>query len=205
MPPLLPVTLALIRDSMRSFTVFTLTGVKTTISPVGIVSFLVAIPLLAWLAGRFLPLALGPALLAGALSAAMMFVSEWLHQMGHALAARRVGYPMIGIQFHSPLSTSVYPADEPRLPPQTHIRRALGGFWVNLLTGLLLGLLAVYLWPRGGVAAWLAGFSAVYNFFVLGLGALTPIDIPGVLTVDGGTLLRYWREERARAGKRRSG
>jgi hypothetical protein len=46
------------------------------------------------------------------------------------------------------------------------------------------------------VRGWLVAFTAVYNFFVLGLGALLPIDIPGVFTIDGGTILRYWRERR---------
>ena len=178
-------------------TLFTLFGLKTTLSPAGAAYFVGAVPVLAWVAAKMLSLAPGAALLAGALSAGLMFVSEWLHQWGHARAARRVGYPMIGTRFGSLLSTSIYPRDEPPLPPQIHIRRALGGFWINLLIGLMLGVLAVYLWPRGGVGGWLAGFGAVYNFFVLGLGALLPIDIPGVFTIDGGTILRYWREGRA--------
>ena len=65
------------------------------------------------------------------------------------------------------------------------------------MIGILLAPLAFYLWRRGGVLAWVIAFTAVWNFFVLGLGALTPIDIPGVFTIDGGTILRYWRESRS--------
>jgi len=173
---------------------FTLFGLKTTISPFSVLAFLAMIPLTAWMSARWLFLALGPALLAGCLSSLLMFASAWLHQWGHARAARRAGYPMLGLHFFSLFSASQYPADEPALPAAIHIRRALGGFWVNGLIGLVFAPLAFYLWPRGGVLAWLTALGAVYNFFVLGLGALVPIDLPGVFTDDGGTLLRYWRE-----------
>jgi hypothetical protein len=46
-------------------------------------------------------------------------------------------------------------------------------------------------------------FSALYNFVILGLGALFPIDIPGVFTNDGGALYNYWRASQAE--KRRPG
>jgi len=178
----------------RSISLGTLFGLKTTISPLGIAWFLVLIPFFAWVAARALSLSLWDAMVAGSLTTTVMYVSEWLHQLGHSLAARRVGYPMIGVHWGWWLSNSVYPKDEPPLPPRTHIQRALGGFWINLLIGLLLAPLAFYAWPRGGLWAWVAGFTAAWNFFVLGLGALTPIDIPGVFTIDGGTILRYWRE-----------
>ena len=171
-------------------------GLRTTLSGVGIASYLIAVPLLAWGAAKLSSLNVTTALAAGALSSGLMLVSDWLHQLGHARAARRTGYPMIGIHFSSPFAISVYPADEPQIPSELHMRRALGGFWVNLVVGLLLAPAAIYLWPRGGLLAWLAGFTSVFNFFVIGLGALLPIDIPGVFTIDGGTLLRYWRESR---------
>ena len=179
---------------MRSYTLFTLFGLKTTISRLGIVCFLAAVPVSAWLAASALPLSFGAALLAGVLSAAMMFICEWLHQLGHAFAARRVGYPMTGVHWHSLFSMSVYPADEPPLPASVHLRRALGGFWVNLVIGLFLMPYAFFMWFEGGARGWMVAFTAVYNFFVLGLGALLPIDIPGRFTNDGGTLLRLWRE-----------
>ncbi len=180
---------------MRPIALGTFFGLKTTISFVGIVCFALAIPLTAWLAAAALPLAPGPALLAGVLTAPIMFFSEWLHQWGHARAARRTGYPMIGMHFHSIFAASQYPADEPELPARTHIRRALGGFWVNVLFGLLVAPLAWYLWPRGGVPGWLAGFAFLWNTVGVGFGAFTPIDLPGVFTTDGGTLLRYWRKQ----------
>ncbi len=181
---------------MRSIPLFTLFGLKVTISAFGIVSFLVAVPPIAWLAARPLrvPLTFSQAVLAGTLSAIAMFVFEFIHQWGHSRAARSVGYPMTGIHWHSWFSSGIYPADEPPLPPSVHIRRALGGFWINVLIGLLLAPPAIYFWPCGGGVAWVIAFTSVWNFFVLGLGALLPIDIPGVFTTDGGTILHYWRE-----------
>jgi hypothetical protein len=178
---------------MQAIKLFSLLGVRTSISPFGLASFALAAFLLAGLASVMSALRLGEALQAGVLGALAMFVFEWLHQMGHALAARRTGYPMTGIFFHSVLSVSQYPPDEPPLPARVHVQRALGGFWINLLIGLFLVPYAFFLSFSGGVAGWVVGFVAFYNLVVLGLGALLPIDIPNVLTTDGGTLRRYWR------------
>ncbi len=172
-------------------------GLKITISPWSIVSYLAVVPVVVVVTRLLLSLPVRGALLAGTLTAIMMFLCESLHQWGHSRAARRVGYPMLGIHHFSLFSACLYPADEPPLPPGVHIRRAVGGFWINLLVGLLLAPAAMNLWSAGGVLGWLTASTAFWNFFVLGLGALLPIDIPGVMTVDGGTILHYWREMRA--------
>ncbi len=180
-------------------------GVRTTFSRLALISYLVLWLLAAVLSYWLLKLPVSWALLAALLSALLFFVSEWLHQMGHASAARAVGYPMVGMHFFNVFSASQYPA-EPPLPPATHVRRALGGFWINVVLGLLLLPVALALWPRGGeilpdsvgLAAWLAGFGAFVNLIVLGLGALVPLKIPGGGPNDGATLLHYWL-----AGRRR--
>jgi hypothetical protein len=138
-------------------------------------------------------LPLGEALLAGVLSAVVMFVSDWLHQMGHAFAAWRTGYPMTGMHYNTIFAVSQYPPDEPPLPAGVHVQRALGGFGINVLIGLFLLPYAFFLSFAGGLAAWVVGLATFYNLLVVGLGALVPIDLPGVLTTDGATLLRYWR------------
>ena len=189
-------------DQLFAFSFFKL---RTTVTRLAAVSFgvlaLVATALAAWLAH----LSLGPALAAGVLSAVIFFLSELAHHAGHAVAAAWVGYPMRGIHFFSVLAGSVYPEDEPDLAPRLHIRRALGGFGVNVLLGLLCWPLAAYLFPQGteilppaiSVVAWLAAFSTVTNFMVLGLGVFVPIKLPGGGWTDGATLLHYWRELRA--------
>jgi hypothetical protein len=100
---------------------------------------------------------------------------------------------MIGIHFFSLFSASLYPPDEVSLPSSLHIRRALGGFWINLLIGLLLGAAALNLWSSGGVLGWVTAVNAIWNFFILGLGALVPINLPGILVNDGASLLHHWR------------
>lgn len=179
---------------MRTIPLFSVLGVQTAITPLGLAAFGLA-ALLTGGAAAWAGLAPAPALLAGALSALGMGVSEWLHQMGHALAARRVGYPMRALVFRTILAVSVYPDDEPDLPAALHIQRALGGFWVNLAAGLLL-LAGQPMAAAGGAAAWVLGWLGFWNTVVLGLGALVPIDIPGQLTTDGATLLRYWPRRR---------
>jgi hypothetical protein len=154
--------------------------------------------LAALLAAWLLALGPGAAVLAGVLSAGVFFFSELLHQLGHAWAARGAGHPMQGIRFFSLFSASLYPANEPALPRRLHVLRALGGFWINVLVGVVLVPLASAAWPGGGLGAWLLAFAAVVNLLVLGLGALLPITVPGGDGVtDGAALLRYWREARA--------
>ena len=177
---------------MRPIKLFTLRGVTTATTPASLAFFALAALGLAGAAAAWSGLTFGEALLAGGLGALGMWVSDWLHQMGHALAAARAGHPMTGILFTSVLSVSQYPADEPALPARVHIQRALGGFWVNVLIGLLLLPYWFFLSFENGASGWTLGWLTLWNLGVLGLGALLPIDIPNVLTSDGGTLRRYW-------------
>lgn len=176
-------------------------GLQLTISPLALLCYAAVILLSALGSLVLVGLDLGTALWSAVVVALAMFIFEWLHQWGHALAAKRTGYPMVGIHFFSLFSFSIYPADEPALPPQTHIRRALGGFWINLLIGLLLGAAAINLWANGSVLGWITAVNAVWNFFILGLGALVPINLPGVLINDGASLLHHWRLLQAQQAK----
>jgi hypothetical protein len=172
-------------------------GLDLTVTRVALLWHAGLAVLCALLAAWLLNLGLLEAVLAGLLSAPIFFISELLHQLGHALAARGVGYPMQGLHFFSLFSASLYPASEPALPRRVHVLRSLGGFWVNVLIGLVLLLPAVSAWPRGGVGAWLLAFAAFVNLLVLGLGAFLPITVPGGTgATDGAALLRYWREAR---------
>lgn len=177
---------------MRPIPLFTLFGIVVRITPVGVGAFFLAAAALAWLATSRSGLSFSEGWLAGLLGALLMFAGEWLHQLGHALAARLVGYPMRSMEFFSVFARSLYPEGEPPLPAGIHIRRALGGFWVSLLIGMML--VPATLAAGRGPLAWALGFAAFYNFVVLGVGALIPpISIPGVFENDGGTIWRYWR------------
>lgn len=114
---------------------------------------------------------------------------HWLcdlwHQLGHAAAARATGFPMRGIHAWGLLSTSRYPPDEPPLPAEVHIQRALGGPPASLLAALVAAVL-VRGARRPGAVRDLALFALADNL-ILGLGALLPLPF-----TDGGTLLTWW-------------
>ena len=135
----------------------------------------------------WLGLSLFNAVIGGAIAVALHWVSEVVHQLGHAWAARRVGHPMTGIRFWGALSTSLYPSDEPSLPAAIHIRRALGGPLASLLLSIVAALIAWALRSLDGLIWLLAVFLALESFFVMTLGALTPMKFN-----DGGTLMRWW-------------
>jgi len=179
---------------MKPFKLFTLFGITTSMTLVSVGSFALCGIALAWLATSQSGLNAGEGWLVGLLCVLVMFLGDWLHDMGHAWAARRVGHPMTGIKYFSILAQCEYPKNEPQLPGKIHIQRALGGFWVNLLIGGVAFFLLLYgpLWPAW--AFWVLGFTAFYNFVILGLGALIPpIDIPGYFQNDGGTILKHLR------------
>lgn len=174
---------------------FTLFGVTTSVSLLSLLTAALTVIGLSWLAARQMLLPLGSALLAGVLLTLISLASDWLHQMGHARAARATGYPMRGIEFvFTVFSVGRYPADEPPLPPAVHIRRALGGFWVNLLIAVVLAPYAMLAWMQGGVTGWVLGWTALFNLGGV-LISFLPLDLPGVFATDGGTLLRYWKKQ----------
>jgi hypothetical protein len=124
------------------------------------------------------------------------FFSEFFHQWGHARAARRVGYPMIGVRFWWILGASIYPKDEPPLPGKTHIRRALGGPYLSFLLTLVAALLCLVLimiipTDTPALFEWkllvLSLFVFLDNLLVFTLGAFLPLGF-----TDGSTFLR-WR------------
>jgi hypothetical protein len=173
-------------------------GVEITLSPWALVAYLALALVCSMLAAVWRDLTWLGSLQAGAWSAVVFFFSDLAHQYGHYRAGRAVGYPFTRLHFHSIFSACIYPADEPPLPPQTHIRRALGGFWINVLLGgaFLPYAIMIFFTEGGDVGAWVILFLVVSNILILGFGALLPIDLPGVFTVDGGTIWRYWRETR---------
>jgi hypothetical protein len=118
----------------------------------------------------------------------MHWLAVFLHQAGHAVAARQTGYPMVGIKLWGVLSSSVYPADEPELPASVHIKRALGGPIASLIVAILAGFVATVLFQQGNRWWWVAFILFVDNLMVFTIGALLPLGF-----TDGSTLLRNWK------------
>jgi hypothetical protein len=90
----------------------------------GSLALWVALLLVGWLGLRYTA---SGALAFAILGLALHFVAETWHQISHAWAARSTGYPMKGFTFYWVLAASIYPKDEPELPAELHLRRALGG------------------------------------------------------------------------------
>src|SRR6476469_7467121 len=124
----------------------------------------------------------------GLVGAILHWIAELMHQLGHAQAARKAGYPMIEVRFWWLLSSSIYPADEPKLPAEIHIRRALGGPTRSFILAVAFGIITLLL-PQGSYQWWASLFFAADNFLVFTVGSLLPLGF-----TDGTTLLRWLRK-----------
>lgn len=112
------------------------------------------------------------------------------HQLGHAWASRRAGYPMIAVQTYSLIfSGSVYPAAEGELPASVHIQRAFGGPIFNGILAVFAIILAIVTNNQGGLIAWTT-FIFVFCNLYYSVGALTPL--PAFIETDGNTILKWW-------------
>lgn len=143
---------------------------------------------LSWAAWGLLQLSPGEALQFGLLATMAHWALDVIHQFGHAWAAQRTGYPMIGLRFWWVLSTSLYPGDEPELPDRVHVQRALGGPTVSFAVLILAAIWTWWIWPPHGVAGWLAVFVLLDNLLTFTLGVFLPLGF-----TDGSTLLRLWK------------
>lgn len=130
-------------------------------------------------------------LLLGVAAALIHWSSDVVHQLGHFMAGRRAGFPLERLRADGVLVASFYPRDEPELPPEIHMQRALGGAPVSLLLAFL-GWLSWRATPSGARAArFLSAVVALENFLVFFLGAFLPLS-----WTDGGALIRWTRELR---------
>ncbi len=116
------------------------------------------------------------------------WLAAFSHQFGHILAARQTGYPMKAISMWWVLSGSIYPKDEPELPPDTHLYRAVGGPVFSLGMSFISLLLTFFVQSLGDTAVYLTLFFAADNFFIFSIGALIPLGF-----TDGSTIIKYWR------------
>jgi hypothetical protein len=150
--------------------------------------------LLSSIAFLILKLPAGTAIIGGFATAILHQIADLWHQLGHAWAARRTGYPMSGIRFGfmGVLSSALYPADEPALPPHIHIRRALGGPLGSLVMSVIAAIifLVINTSRSGGTLWWLALFFFLDNFVVFTLEIFLPLGFN-----DASTLL-YWLRQR---------
>lgn len=175
---------------MKSIQLGKFFGLQITMIPLiyaGIAFIWVGLTLLGYFA---FDIPLGESILLGFIGMLLHYVSELIHCLGHAIAAKSTGYPMVGIQlgFLGIFGRTVYPKDEPELPSSTHIRRALGGPIINLILSIILFvILAVW---RGNWY-WLGLFIFLDNLFVYTLQVFLPFGFN-----DGSTILRELLKKR---------
>jgi Zn-dependent protease len=121
------------------------------------------------------------AYLVGLAVVAGLLVSVLLHELGHALTARRFGMGVRGITLQMLGGYTELDGDAPN--PRVEALVALVGPAVSLALGLLAGLVTLSL-PVGGLAVELTGWLAVGNLVLAAYNVL-----PG-LPLDGGRALR---------------
>jgi hypothetical protein len=146
----------------------------------------------------WLGLPLLTAAFAALLCAAVHWLLEIVHNLGHANFAQFTGQPMSGMLLGDKLvlARSLYPPHEPELAPGAHIIRALGGPLMSTGVGFILGFVLIVFWGTGSIWQWIVGWGFFESVVLFGPGALlAPLPF-----VDGGTIL-YWLMQR---GKKRA-
>jgi hypothetical protein len=167
----------------------TLYNLEISAKPSALVGFVVVWLILSALGLFVIRLPLAASIVGGLACACLHWLSELLHHLGHAGAARNTGYPMRGVRFVHILAVSLYPKEEPPLPSSIHIRRALGGPAVSFLVTVIAFLLLLIAQFVGGFVYWVALWFFLDNLLFFTFGALLPLSF-----TDGGTLVKYWRK-----------
>jgi hypothetical protein len=111
--------------------------------------------------------------------------SEWLHNLAHAAAARRIGKPMDALEILAGMPVCIYTLENHRsTAPRQHILRALGGPAFNLLLMLAARLLRRFTSPHTASCEVL-DVTVEMNTF---LCTASLLPLPGI---DGGPLLKW--------------
>ena len=177
---------------MKERSLGTLAGLHLTVIRTAVLGSILLYVIVVGLMIVVFSIPIGPALLGGVIVLILFWFSDLIHQLGHAWAARRTGYPMTGIRFGTLwiFSTSLYPPDEPALPAKIHLRRAFGGpifsAWLTAIAFLL-----ILLTIRGADAVWafVLWFFFLDNLFVMTLQVFFPLGFN-----DGATVWRWMRK-----------
>lgn len=178
--------------SNREYPLFTVAGLKISAMPSVLIGFILLWLLFTIITILFTNLSLGIAIIAGLILTFMHWGFEIIHQLGHAWAARRTGYAMLGVRLYMILGASLYPPNEGNIPARVHIQRALGGPIVSAIIMVLMGILVANLSSAGEFLRLLAWSAFLENLLVFSLGAIIPFPFPSLLENDGTTLLRWW-------------
>jgi hypothetical protein len=177
---------------MNEFKIGKVAGLILSVVSLAVVGSILLLILLSGIAIGVLHFTVREAILASLLGVVLHWISALAHHLGHAWAARRTGYPMIGIRFGTLglLATSLYPPDEQTLPAKIHIQRALGGPLGSLLFSLVALVIALVFWIINDALGWVGTFFFLDNLLVFTLGVFVPLGF-----TDGSTLLHWWSKQ----------
>lgn len=176
----------------KTLTTFNLPVVPMKLNWSGVFAYVGLVILLFVIMNGVKDVPVGEALVGSLVGLVLHVVINHVHQMGHAIAARQTGYPMVAWRTNFIVSTSLYPDDEPELPAEVHIRRALGGQYFSLPLFIIGVIAAVLILPDHGVAGVLAVFFLI-DSFVYSLGALIPTPfLARIIEIDGTTIWKWW-------------
>jgi hypothetical protein len=153
------------------------------------ISSLLLWALLAFIGLMWFQLPLLQAMVGGLVAVVLHWLTVCWHHVGHAYAARRVGYPMQGVRFGFLIAASVYPSDEPALPAAVHVARAFGGPTANFLLCLLIAPFVFFTRLIGGVF-WLLVLFLFLDNLILAVQLFIP------LSFNDGSAILYWLRKR---------
>ena len=173
----------------RTYTLGKVLGLKVTADTSAFVAGFVFWAILAVIGKEFFALTGPDVVVGGGLLVLLHYVSGFVHQFGHAIAAAQTGHEMTGVHFWLLLTRSIYPANEPRLPAKVHIQRAKGGPIASTILAGILGVLSLLLIPVGGLVLEMVVFLFLDNLLLFTLGAFLPLSF-----TDGGTF-KEWRDK----------
>lgn len=171
----------------RTYVLGRVLGLKVTAETSAFAAGFVLWAILAVFGKNYLRLTGPDVVVGGGLLVLLHYVSGFVHQFGHALAAAQTGYEMTGVHFWLLLTRSIYPPREPKLSGKIHIQRAKGGPIASAILSGVLGVLTLLLIPVGGLVLEIVAFLFLDNLLVFTLGAFLPLPF-----TDGGTI-KYWR------------
>jgi hypothetical protein len=155
--------------------------------PSAVICAVLMVIVLAAVGLALLKLSILESVIGGITATVLHYHAELFHQQGHARAARNAGYPMTGVRLWLIFGQSVYPPDEPDLPAEVHIQRALGGPLSSAIMTMVVGVLALFSRDAGGVVWYVFLFIWLDNLLIFTLGSFLPIGF-----TDGSTLLHWW-------------
>ena len=173
----------------KTYNVGKISGLGLSVEPLFIVGTIILWMVFSGVGRLMLDFPLTQAIVVGIIAALLYWLSEIVHQLGHAYAAYRTGYPMIGIHLGKYLffGASLYPENEEPLPAAIHIRRAFGGPIISFVLTIVSGVIALILYPVKDPIWWIVLFVCAINLLVFTIGPFLPLGF-----TDGSTLLKWW-------------